>query len=427
VFGPGLTRLVPPAGVVEADGAATGLVQARVVDVNHNPVGDAEVMFSIPANTLSGSVFGPAAIAVLTDTTGTAAVAVASYHAGDYLVTARVDGQSITEGSPAVVVFEDTAIPGVPVVNGSNGSRITGSVHSGDLLEAARGHLVVVVVDHATGIEITRGIPAADGAFDLSLAPLDHGTEVRVHVEDHNGNRSGPAHVMVDSQPPAGPRSRPSDGRELSGVGGEPGNTITVVDAAGTVRCTTLVAADGSWVCVLVPQASVGDILGITETDSVGNQTTTVWRIGLPTLALSGSEFQPGAQVELMGTNFQPGEQAAVEMRSDPVDLGRVTADQDGAFQLSWTVPEATPPGTHTVEVDGALSGAWRIEFTVAARDQSTQSPSPGNPTASPTGVGPGELPITGTQVGGIVALAVLTILFGVALVTAARRRRIDG
>lgn len=90
------------------------------------------------------------------------------------------------------------------------------------------------------------------------------------------------------------------------------------------------------------------------------------------TLTVTG-EVKPGASVTVSGTGFAPRiEGFALELHSDPVALGQVRTDAQGAFTADVTIPATVPAGEHHVVVlyDGAeVSRSDAITVGDAASD----------------------------------------------------------
>lgn len=103
-----------------------------------------------------------------------------------------------------------------------------------------------------------------------------------------------------------------------------------------------------------------------------------------PTVVLAASSVAAGGDVTISGAGFSATAALRIELRSTPVQLGSVTTDADGGFQLRVTVPAGTMPGAHSLVVidpDG-------VETTRALTV--TPSAGPGTPGGVP-GVTPGS------------------------------------
>ncbi|MDR1118333.1 MAG: hypothetical protein LBL01_03420, partial [Bifidobacteriaceae bacterium] len=152
-----------------------------------------------------------------------------------------------------------------------------------------------------------------------------------------------------------------------------------------------------------------GDPVSIVEIDPAGNELVTPWRIGIPRVTAAKRSLFPGEEQSVTGENFQPGEAVTAVMRSDPVEIGKATADKDGRAVFTWKVAADTALGEHAAEVTGPLSGMAKASFEVAAK------PVPPPPV----------LPFTGSSgIVGTLGAATGLLAGGWLLLLAARRRR---
>jgi hypothetical protein len=186
------------------------------------------------------------------------------------------------------------------------------------------------VIRPDTGAELSRCPVQVDGTFDCPLPDLDNGQAIHVRIEDAASNLSSLTAASVDAIAPGSPVPVPSDGSEIDGKGRETGDTIIVRDDKGTELCQTVVGADLTWSCRLVPPLHEGDMVVIAERDPAGNLTELPWRIGVPRVEMGGPALHRGDRQTAIGYNFQPGEVVSGVMRSTPLELGSVTADADG-------------------------------------------------------------------------------------------------
>ncbi|QJW37676.1 hypothetical protein [Cellulosimicrobium protaetiae] len=137
--------------------------------------------------------------------------------------------------------------------------------------------------------------------------------------------------------------------------------------------------------------------------------------------------FVAGGELVVRGTGLAPRTTYEVWLESDPVLLGTVTTDGDGAFELATTIPVGTAPGEHHVRlVAPGEADVLSEPFTVlAATGEPGGTPSTG--TGGTTGGGtsatprPGGLATTGTGLVGAAVLAGLAVAAGAVL-----RRRAD-
>lgn len=133
-----------------------------------------------------------------------------------------------------------------------------------------------------------------------------------------------------------------------------------------------------------------------------------------PTLSLGAASVRAGEDVTVSGTGFAPGETISFELRSDPIALGALTADAQGALTGGFRIPASAPVGAHTIVALNAQSvvvASASLQVTAASG------------TGSGSGTG-GHLADTGSEAPvGAMLTAFALVVFGTLLV---RRRRIE-
>ena len=126
--------------------------------------------------------------------------------------------------------------------------------------------------------------------------------------------------------------------------------------------------------------------------------------------------------VNVVGSGFQPSEIVNIQVHSNPIELGTVTADSAGAFSATFTLPAGLPAGAHAIIATGETSGITaQIAFTLAAASQSPAAPAS---TVAPVTAPASSLPYTGTDVALSVSVGAGALVLGGLLVLSARRRR---
>jgi hypothetical protein len=128
----------------------------------------------------------------------------------------------------------------------------------------------------------------------------------------------------------------------------------------------------------------VGQVVPTTSTTIAGTTTTTAG----PSVSANTASTSPGGSVTLSGSGFPNGSTLSVTFLSTPVQLGTVTADGKGAFQVAVTIPSDATLGTHHIQVataDGAVKVSIPIEIVA-----------PGTPAASTTSTAAAQ--VLGTQ-----------------------------
>uniref|UniRef100_UPI0005BE631B Ig-like domain-containing protein n=1 Tax=Pseudomonas putida TaxID=303 RepID=UPI0005BE631B len=259
---------------------------------------------------------------------------------GELLDVVAIDDSGVSS-LPAQITAPDITAPAAPtdLAVSADGSVITGRAEPGSTVR-------IVAAD---GTELGTAVVGPTGVFSINLAPPQIDGEVlQATATDAAGNTSPTSAVTapdidgVDTTPPAAPTDLVIGlaGSQLSGRG-EPGTTVQVRDAAGTVLATGTVGADGSFAVTLTPPVSDGSALQVTLTDAAGN------------VSPPGSVTSPDLQAPALPTEL---------------------ALADGVtFPLQFDAPDITPPAAVSNIVVGAgglaLSGRGEPGATVEVRD----------------------------------------------------------
>ena len=138
-------------------------------------------------------------------------------------------------------------------------------------------------------------------------------------------------------------------------------------------------------------------------------------------IELGAASVTAGGTVTVAGSGFAAEAELRFELRSDPVDLGTVTADANGAFSRTLTIPAATPAGTHTLAVIRADGTEVTASLTVTAASSGGVG-TPGD--GGSVGAGDGDLATTGADSTPYVIAAVVLLALGLGLVVLRRRRQ---
>lgn len=213
------------------------------------------------------------------------------------------------------------------------------------------------------------------------------------------------------------------DAATLPGIAGEHLTVTDVTASSGMRGSVELLPAEGS----------SGDVRYVTDgtewagdakftftvTDDLGQSAkipVTVTVIA-PTLALDTSSGIAGdTKVAVSAEGLIPGKKYSLELHSDPIELGAVTADADGNAVLEVTVPKQAPAGEHEFVL-------FNSEHEERASQAFTVTQKPGS---QPGGSGnTGGLSVTGANLVGLGWTAGLLLLIGAgAWLLAAKRRR---
>jgi hypothetical protein len=134
--------------------------------------------------------------------------------------------------------------------------------------------------------------------------------------------------------------------------------------------------------------------------------------------------FVVGGELVVRGSGLAPHTTYELWLESDPVLLGTVTTDADGAFELVTRIPVGTVPGGHHLRLVAPGGDVLSEPFVVVAAPGEPQVPGgpPSTGTGGTTGGGtsasprPGGLATTGTGLVGTAVLAGLAVAAGAAL-----------
>ncbi|MFJ9519459.1 Ig-like domain-containing protein [Kitasatospora sp. NPDC101801] len=276
-----------------------------------------------------------------------------------------------------------------------------------------QGATVAIMAGDAT---LCRATVGKDGRWSCRPdAPLPAGAHTLTPVETTKGGvvlRGEEARITVKTAPPAAPvltlpEYTNDPGLLLTGTG-DPGSTVSVVDAAnapGAGRiagelCSTAVAADRSWSCLPVENLADGrHQLTAAATDGAGNRTAgapaplTVDTVAPPRPVLGS----PAAGAELttvrprLTGRAEPGSTVTVTTRGgtagERVVLCTAVTGVDGAW--SCTPARDLTAGEQSLVVtatDRAGNATSADAVTVTARPAAVASPSP-TPSPSPSAV----------------------------------------
>ncbi|WP_405314548.1 BapA/Bap/LapF family large adhesin [Pseudomonas sp. 10(2024)] len=290
--------------------------------------------------------------------------------AGNILATGTVaaDGTFAIALDPAV---NDGSTLQVTLTDAAGNVSQPGSVTSADLLPPAqptdlaladgvtftgRGEPgATVQVRDAAGNLIGTGVVGADGLFSITLSPAQaNGEALDVRLVDADGNASASLQFDApDITPPdavtdilIGP-----DGTALSGRG-EPGATVEVRDANGTVIGTGVVGANGTFLIDLDPAAQPGEQLSLVQTDPSGNASVaTEYDVPLTTAPDSPSNLAIDAGGTTLTGTAPAGTRVEVHDANGTL-VGTVVAGPDGSFTVTLDPPQANGELLDVVAID---------------------------------------------------------------------------
>ncbi|KMY37059.1 BapA/Bap/LapF family large adhesin [Pseudomonas putida] len=273
--------------------------------------------------------------------------------AGNILATGTVaaDGTFVIALDPAV---NDGSTLQVTLTDAAGNVSQPGSVTSADLLPPAqptdlaladgvtftgRGEPgATVQVRDAGGAVIGTGVVGADGLFSLTLSPAQaNGEALDVRLVDADGNASAPLQFDAPDITPPGAVSNiavGADGLALSGRG-EPGATVEVRDASGTVIGTGVVGANGTFLIDLAPAAQPGEQLTLVQTDPSGNASSALqFEVPVTTAPASPSDLVFAEDGSSISGTAPAGTRVEVHDANGTL-IGTVVAGPDGSFTVT--------------------------------------------------------------------------------------------
>ncbi|WP_085598804.1 Ig-like domain-containing protein [Pseudomonas sp. B10(2017)] len=309
-------------------------------------------------------------------------------------------GNTSGQGSTTV----DGVAPGVPTIDLSNGSSLSGT---------AEPNSTVTLTD-GSGNPI--GEVTADGSGNWTFTPatpLPNGTVVNATASDPAGNTSPAATVTVDSSAPAAPAINATNGTTISGTA-EPGSTVTLTDAGGNPIGQVTADGSGNWSFAPGTPLANGTVIIATATDVTGNtsapSTTTV-----DSVAPAAPVVEPSNGSEISGT-AEPGSTITLTDGSGN-PIGQTTADGSGNWSFTPGTPlpdgtvvnaTATDPAGNTsgqgsTTVDGVAPGVPTIDLSNGSSLSGTAEPNStvtltdgsGNPIGEVTADGSGNWTFT--------------------------------
>ncbi|GAB7528309.1 hypothetical protein PS3A_07170 [Pseudomonas sp. 3A(2025)] len=298
--------------------------------------GRGEAGATVTVRGASGAVLGTALVAA----DGTFSITLGSAQLnGETLsvVQSNADGTSPAAAFTAADVTAPTA-PGNLQVS-ADGLTLSGRGEAG----------ATVTVRAADGSILGSAIVAANGMFNITLntAQTD-GQTLSVSQTDAAGNLSPSASATAPdgAVAPGAPTGLQlsSDGLTLTGTG-QPGATVTVRNADGSLLGTAVVATDGTFSLDLNSAQLNGETLSVVQTDALGNSS--------PSASLTAADVTaPAAPSNLLVSNdgltlTGRGETGAtVTVRAaDGSVLGSAIVAADGTFSITLG----------TVQVDGQI------------------------------------------------------------------------
>lgn len=138
-----------------------------------------------------------------------------------------------------------------------------------------------------------------------------------------------------------------------------------------------------------------------------------------PALSLDEASVRAGTPFTLRGAGFDPDRDYPAILNSDPVLLGTVSTDAEGAFAATLTIPVSVPAGEHVLTVGDASIPITVLAAEVVAESEKRTVLVADAPPAEPELAATGADPVAASILG---LLAVALLAAGAAAVRASRQ-----
>ena len=188
-----------------------------------------------------------------------------------------------------------------------------------------------------------------------------------------------------------------------------PAGSVTFTADTGASEIVSLVDGVATWRVADLPlgTSSVtaefgGDVNHYSSTSDPASHTVVSAPLGITGLP---DEVEVDDPVDVTATGFEPGEDVDFVFESDPIDVGRTTADPTGTATLSFTIPDAGA-GAHTLRATGVDSGLETsaataiVEATPPTTDTTTPTTQDPTVTSVPTTPANTATPLAQTATG---------------------------
>ncbi|WP_165971136.1 BapA/Bap/LapF family large adhesin [Luteimonas terrae] len=339
LIAPDLTDDIPPdaptafinATGTELSGVAERGATVTVYDANNAVVGttvagsDGRYVFALDPPRIAGETFTVSA----TDA------------AGNESPRTPVDAPDLSDNIP----------PDAPTafINGA-GDTVSGTAEVG----------ATVNVYDSTGALIGSGVARTDGRYTISLEPpRTAGEALIVNATDAAGNTSPDVPLtapVLDTTPPAPPLAViNADGDTVSGTA-EPGSTVRVYDANGTVIGEGPAGTDGRFSIVLNTPLTSGELLTVTATDASNNESDPT-SLTAPDATDNTPPDSPTAFINGAGDTVTGiAEVGSTVQVFDPqnVLLGTGVAGTDGRYTITLVPPQTGGETLSVIATDAA-------------------------------------------------------------------------
>lgn len=297
-------------------------------------------------------------------------------------------------------------------------------------LEVKLGGTTIGTATIANGVAtISAALPAGvSGAQNLTLTASPSGTLVTIPL------------TITPAEVPPTPEVTLSSGTVAAGgsltvtVSGVTPDTAIEVTLDGEVIGTLTSDAQGAGsVTVTIPAGTTPGAHTIALTgsgvDLSAALTVTAVDVPTPQITLSTNSAVAGDKLTVSVTGATPNTAIQVWLHSDPVLLGTLTSDAQGAGSIEVTIPTNTVAGAHTIMATGdGVELSAPLTVTAAVVDPDPTDPptttTPATPGSTFTPPATGSLAGTGSDSALYVMLSLLVLGAGVVVLRTAQRRK---
>ncbi|MGU3315369.1 BapA/Bap/LapF family large adhesin [Sphingomonas sp. M6A6_1c] len=366
----------PPATAIAPDLTAPAAPTAAIDATGQIVTGTAEAGATVTVRDASGAAVGTATA----NAAGEYAVQLGTPQAnGGTLAVTQADGAGNVSAATGLAAPDITAPAAPSATVATDGNSVTGIGEAG----------ATVTVRDAAGNPLGTAVVATDGSYSVVLTVQQgNGQTVTVTQADPTGNASPATTIAApDFTAPGAPTASVAAGGSTVIGTGEPGATVTVTAADGTVLGTDTVAANGSYAVTLATPQANGEALTVVQADPTGNTS--------PPLAFAAPDLTPppapAATLDASGRIVTgTGEIGATVTVRD--SAGALLGSAIVTAQGNYSVTLATPQVDRQTLVVGQADGAGNASPTVALTAPDITAPLA--PTAT---VGGDGLSVTGT------------------------------
>ncbi|MFF7708365.1 BapA/Bap/LapF family large adhesin [Pseudomonas sp. NPDC007930] len=220
-----------------------------------------------------------------------------------------------------------------------------------------------VTVRDAAGNPLASGVVDQSGNFQVTLPAAQlSGASLAVTLTDGAGNASAQALIAsADRTAPDAPAGTliNAAGSAVSGLG-EPGATVTVRGADGSLLGSAVVAADGTFSVALSPAQANGQALALNQVDAAGN-TSPAAAVQAPDITAPAplQNLAVSADGGTLSGHGEPGATVTAYSNSGAL-LGSASVASDGSFSLNLSPAQLNAELIDARQADAAGNlSAW--------------------------------------------------------------------